>query len=106
MLQHLPGAGEAGDSQPLAAALAAQNEHFLYLRQLLQDIEAVFGRLSSGLATLHVGVEELAKEKKAMPIRAKKAVPNRNPGKPQAGPRLPCSATRLLDRSAKSVCGR
>ncbi|MYL82276.1 hypothetical protein GTA51_03875 [Desulfovibrio aerotolerans] len=79
MLQHLPAAGEAGDSQSLAADLAAQNEHFLYLRQLLQDIESVFGRLSSSLATLHVGVEELAREKKAMPIREKKAVPSAKP---------------------------
>ena len=106
MLQHLPAAGEAGDSQSLAADLAAQNEHFLYLRQLLQDIESVFGRLSSGLATLHVGVEELAREKKAMPIREKKAVPSRKAGKLQAGPRLTSSAQRLLDHRANSACGR
>lgn len=106
MMQHLPAAGEAGDSPSLTADLAAQNEHFLYLRQLLQDIESVFGRLSSGLATLHVGVEELAREKKAIPICEKKAVPSRKAGKSKASPRLTSSAQRLLDRSPNSACGR
>lgn len=100
MLQHLGLVEGPGGTQPLPVDIAAQEENFLYFHKLLGDIESVFGRLSSGLATLHAGVQELAREKEALPVRK-----TGKPDKPKARPRLACSAQRLLARSAGRASG-
>jgi len=105
MLQHLLLIEEPDGVAGLRTDLAVQDETLTHFRQLLENIESTFGRLSSGLAMLHVGVEELAREKNALPIRKKKALPVRKAGKSTARPRLAGSAQRLPDRSASPACG-
>ena len=105
MLQHLRMIEEPDGVAALRTNLAAQDETATHFRQLLESLESTFERLHSGLAMLHVGVEELAKEKKALPIRTKKALPVRKADKPKTHPRLACSAQRLLDRPASPACG-
>ncbi|MHC1790769.1 hypothetical protein [Solidesulfovibrio sp.] len=95
MLQHIPPADTSGEITALRADLAVQDERLNYFRQLLGDIESVFGRLHSGLTMLHVGIEELAKEKEQLPIRkADKPKPRRGLSRP---------ALALPERSASRV---
>ena len=103
MLQHLRLIEEPDGVAALRSDLAAQDETVKHFRQLLESLESAFDRLNSGLVMLHVGVEELAKEKKALPLREKKALPVRKAGKSQPRPFLAGSAQRLPDRSAGRV---
>ena len=97
MLEHLRLVEEPGSGLAMRTDLAAQDETLTYFRQVLENLEASFGQLHSGLATLHANVEELAREKDALPIR--------KADKPQARPALSRHALRLSERSAGRASG-
>lgn len=97
MLEHLRLVEEPGGVSAMRTDLAAQDETLTSFRQVLATLEASFGQLQSGLAALHANVEELAREKDALPIRKAE--------KRNARPALSRHALRLSERSAGRASG-
>ena len=97
MVEHMPPGDAADELKALRTRLDAQEASLANFRQMLGDIESVFGRLQSCLAAFHSNLDELNWEKKQLPIRRaeKKQASRRLSRHHQPAPHLPAQPAQL-----------